>query len=506
VKRVTSLLAAVGLLWATTTAAQAPSALPAGHPAVTAPAKPTAAMPPGHPAVTTPAGAPTGTMPPGHPAVTAPAAAPTGDMPPGHPPVGDAPPGPMPAGHPPLGDAPSGAMPAGHPNVAGGAKQTAPQASEDSIEPAGELPPTTIEAQLLDAEDRPIAGADVRLGIMFQKIAEGESRGEMHLKSNAEGIARFDGLKGGTTYSYRVTTKSGPGEFASTPFNLREQGGMRVKLHVFPVTEDIEKTMVGMRGIFYIETRDDVFSVEGIFRVMNVGQNAWVPRDTVIALPDGFKAFSGGETMFDARFVALEGRGAKLEGTFPPGQRDLNFRFQVPKAAEPTAVFRFGPGPRTFEIRVIAVASKAMGMDVEGFEATQSGTGPSGDHVLVSRKAAGRNNAQLQPFVVTLTGLSVPGPGRWVAILIAFLIALAGGLAAAGKWKIASTEKIESDRARAVNLLLDELVALTRAKERGEVGPLTHDQTRRSLIDALARIGLPKEARKSKRLGKPASA
>ena len=486
-KRAASLLATFGLLWATSAAAQ-----------------PTGAMPPGHPAVTTPA-APTGAMPPGHPAV-APPSAPTGAMPPGHPPVGDAPAGAMPPGHPPVGDAPAGAMPAGHPAMAGAGKPGAPELPEDSIEPAGELPPTTIEALLLDPQDRPIAGGDVRLGIMFQKIAEGESRSEMHLKSGPDGVARFDGLKGGTNYSYRITTRSGPGEFASTPFNLREQGGMRVKLHVYPVTESINETMVGMRGIFYIETRDDVFSVEGIFRVMNLGQNAWVPKDTVVTLPDGFKAFSGGETMFDARFVALDGRGAKLEGTFPPGQRDLNFRFQVPKPADQTAVFRFGPAPRTFEIRVIAVASKTMGLDVEGFEATQAGTGPSGDHVLVSRKAAGRNDPQLTPFVVTLTGLTVPGPGRWVAIFIAFAIVVAGGLAAAGKWRIASTEKLETDRARAVNLLLDELVLLTRARERGEIGPHTHDQTRRSLIDALARIGLPKEARKSKRIGKPASA
>jgi hypothetical protein len=145
-----------------------------------------------------------------------------------------------------------------------------------------------------------------------------------------------------------------------------------------------------------------------------------------------------------------------------------------------------------------------MGLDVEGFEATQSGTGPSGDHVLVSRKAAGRSDPQLGPFVVTLTGLSVPGPGRWVAALIAFGIAAAGGLAAAGKWRLVSPTKLESDRSRACNLLLDELVQLTRAKERGEVGPRTHELTRRKLLDALARIGLPKEAKKSRRLGKPA--
>jgi len=505
VKLAALLLAGAGLLGAAAAVAQTPSALPPGHPAVGKAAS--SAMPAGHPPLGA-APAATGALPPGHPAVAGAAApAATGALPPGHPAVTGAAPaaeGSMPPGHPPV-DAPSGAMPPGHPTVAGAAKPGMGPLPEDSVVPAAELPNTTIEAQLLDPDERPIAGADVRLGIMFQKIAEGESRSEMHGKTGPDGIARFNGLKGGTNYSYRVTTRSGPAEFASSPFPLKDSGGMRVKLHVYPVIESINETMVGMRGIFYIETRDDVFSIEGIFRVLNLGRTAWVPRDIVLGLPDGFKAFSGGETMFDSRVVALDGRGAKLEGTFPPGQRDLNFRFQVPKAAETTAVFRFAPAPRTVEVRVIAVASKAMGLDVEGFEATQSGTGPSGDHVLVSRKAAGRSDPQLGPFVVTLTGLSVPGPGRWVAALIAFGIAAAGGLAAAGKWRLVSPAKLESDRSRACNLLLDELVQLTRAKERGEVGPRTHEQTRRQLLDALARIGLPKEAKKSRRLGKTAA-
>ena len=476
-KRLLSLLTLAGLLGAASAAAQAPGAMPPGHPPVgaapTAPAP--AAMPPGHPPVGAAPPATAGAMPPGHPAVA--------------------------------GAAPAGAMPPGHPGVAAAAKAgMGGPIPEDTVTPAAELPSTTIEARLVDPDDQPIAGADVRLGIMFQKIAEGESRSEMHAKTGPDGVARFDGLKGGTNYSYRVTTKSGPAEFASSPFGLKESGGMRVQLHVYPIVENINESMVGMRGIFYIETRDDVFSIEGIFRVMNLGRTAWIPKDVVLGLPNGFKAFSGGETMFDSRIVALEGRGAKLEGTFPPGQRDLNFRFQVPKPAETSAVFSFAPAPRTVEVRVIAVASKSMGLDVEGFEATQSGTGPSGDHVLVSRKAAGRNDPQLGPFVVTLTGLSVPGPGRWVAALIALGIAVAGALAAAGRWRLASTEKLESDRARACNLLLDELVQLTRAKERGEVGPRTHEQTRRTLMDALARIGLPKEAKKTRRVGKPASA
>jgi hypothetical protein len=389
------------------------------------------------------------------------------------------PPGPMPPGH--------GSMGAGH--------QTAP----DRVEPAADLPTGTISAIILDPDDRPLPGTDVRLGILYETIAEGQSRSEKHAKAGPDGIVRFDGLTTGSSNSYRITVKSGPGEFGSSPFNLKETGGMRVSLHVFPVSESLAGAAVGMRGFYYIETRDDVFQVEAMFRVINLGRSAWVPRDIIAGLPEGFKAFNGGDSMDGSRWEAVEGRGARLAGTFPPGQRDLNFRFQLPKEATTTAMFRFTPPPRSAEIRVIAIANTSMGLEVEGFEAPQNAIGPSGDRVLVTRKLAGRGAPEMGPFLVTLSGLPVPGPGRWVAVLIAAGFLAAGAAAVFGKWRIASGERLQSDRARACDLLLDELVALTEAKQRGEIGPQTHERTHRVLVDALARIGLPSEARARKR-------
>jgi hypothetical protein len=240
--------------------------------------------------------------------------------------------------------------------------------------------------------------------------------------------------------------------------------------------------------------------------VINLGRAAWVPRDVVVGLPDGFKAFNAGESMYDSRFEQLEGRGARLAGTFPPGQRDLNFRFQVPKDSASTAMFRFVPPARSAEIRVIAVASKSMGLEVEGFEPPQESIGPSGDRVLVTRKLAGRGEHELGAFLVTLNGLPVPGPGRWVAIFIALGLAGVGGAAAAGKLRFVSSERLASDRSLACDLLLDELVALEEAKARGEIGPQTHERTHRALVDALARVGIPVERKPKKRSPKPQKA
>jgi hypothetical protein len=365
-------------------------------------------------------------------------------------------------------------------------------------DPTPELSSGTIEVILVDGDERPIAGADAKLGILFQTIAEGESRSSKTAKTNAEGRARFDGLKTGSSYAYRVTAKNGPAEYSSAPFNLRDLG-MRVLLHVFPVTSDPVKAVVGMRGFLYFETRDDVFQVEAMFRVFNMSNVAWVPENVVMALPTGFKAFNAGDAMMDARFEQVEGRGAKLLGTYAPGQHDVSFRFQLPKAAETTAAFDVKPPIRTVEMRVIAVTNKTMGLEVDGFEQPQEGRGPRGDHVLVTRKLADPRGSGVEGFRVVLTGLPVPGDGRWYAVLIALVFGTVGGLAAAGKLKLVSSERLESDQARARDLLFDELVTLAKARKIGEIGPNAHERAHRLLVDALARIGLPREKKRKKR-------
>jgi hypothetical protein len=86
-------------------------------------------------------------------------------------------------------------MPQGHPPVSPhGAVGASPQPERtpNSEEPAGDLAPGTVEVTLLDASDEPLAGMEVRLGILFQKIAEGESRSSKLAKTGPDGRARFE--------------------------------------------------------------------------------------------------------------------------------------------------------------------------------------------------------------------------------------------------------------------------------------------------------------------------
>jgi hypothetical protein len=377
-------------------------------------------------------------------------------------------------------------MPAGHPPV-GAAAPAAPE--QDAVVPAPHLPPGTIQLKLVDAQGRPLPNAEARLSINFQKISEGEQRTEQRAKTDDAGLATFSGLTASSDFSYRLTTKSGPAEYASEPIQLKPDMGMSVLLHVYPVTRDINQASVGARGFIYVETRADVFQFEVLFRVFNMGTVTWVPSDALMSLPAGFKAFKAGESMSDVRFEESPGRGAKLAGTFSPGQHNVSFRFQLPREEESSASFRFGLPPHTAEIRFIAEAAPTMDLDIDGFERPQVDVNQNGQRVVVTRHVAQRGQPPLESFNVVLSGIPTPGSGRWIAALIAASLAVLGFAAFRGKLgRETLVELQERDADRAQQVLLDELVELTRAKREERIGPSTFESARRTLVEALARI------------------
>jgi len=391
-------------------------------------------------------------------------------------------------------------MPAGHPPVgAAGSTQTPEQ---DVLVPAPELPPGTIVARLVDGQGNPLPNAEVILGVQFQKIAEGEQKTERRAKTDATGVARFDDLTTGSDFSYRIITRAGPAEYSSDPMQLKGDGGMISLLHVYPVTRNPAEAAVGAIGYIYCETRDDVFQFEVLFRYGNRSTLSWVPDNARMSLPSGFKAFKAGEAMTDVRFEEDAGRGVKLNGTFSPGQQSASFRFQVPRKEETSASFHFGLPPHVGEIRFIAEAAPGMELDVDGFEKPQTDVSQTGQRVLVTRRVAVRGEPSgLGAFTASLAGIPTPGEGRWVAVVIALLLAGLGVAAFRGKLGDDSQQDLqERDAERARRVLLDELVDLTRARREQRVGPSTYESARRTLVEALARIvslnpGLGKKAK-----------
>jgi hypothetical protein len=405
-------------------------------------------------------------------------------------------------------------MPAGHPAVGGAAAPHAPE--QDAVIPVPELPPGTIMVRLVNAQGDPLPNAEVILGVQFQKIAEGEQKTERRAKTDLGGSVRFDGLTTGSDYSYRVITRSGPAEYSSEQMQLKGDAGMMSLLHVYPVTRNPSEAAVGAIGYIYCETRDDVFQFEVLFRYGNRSALSWVPENARMSLPSGFKAFKAGEVVTDVRFEEEPGQGVKLNGTFSPGQQSASFRFQVPRKEETSASFHFGLPPHVGEVRFIAEAAQGMEIDVEGFEKPQIDVSQTGQRVMVTRRVAVRGQASgLGPFTASLAGIPTPGEGRWIAALIATLLAGLGVAAFRGKLGDESQQDLqERDAERARRVLLDELVDLTRARREGRVGPSTYESARRALVEALARIvslnpGLgkkPKAGKSGKRAKKGAAA
>ncbi|HWZ92978.1 MAG TPA: hypothetical protein VNW92_29135, partial [Polyangiaceae bacterium] len=225
--------------------------------------------------------------------------------------------------------------------------------------------------------------------------------------------------------------------------------------------------------------------------VFNVGLVTWVPQDVVVRLPKGFKAFKAQDSMTDVRFEAVDGVGAKLKGTFSPGQNEVSFRFQVPKAADESAVFHVGLPPHVAEMRVIAEASSTMNLDVEGFDRPVPMPNNNGQRVLVAVKQLRRRDEEIRDFTATLSGIPVPGAGRWVAVLIALGFGIGGVFGARGAFDDAGSGKgAEADKRKARELLLRELVALEAARRAERIGPRSYKQSRDRLIDAVARLGV----------------
>jgi hypothetical protein len=378
----------------------------------------------------------------------------------------------LPPNHPPIG-------PSGPPDELG--------ILPDSILPASDLPAGTIEAKIVDDKESPLAGTPVRLGILKQSVAEGEQRSEQLATTDASGLVRFSGLAIGSEYSYRISVRKEPAEYTSDPFALSGDHGQRVILHVLPATHDVSRAMVGMRAIFVIEPRDDVFQFQAMFRVFNLGRVTWVPDDVTIELPRGWKAFNAAESPTDARFVA-EGDRLRLRGTFGPGEADVSFSFQVPNDHDESVDFRLSLPPHTAEVRVIAEAARGMGLEVLGFDPAQPSGSGAGQRVLVTGKRVRPGEQQLSDVTIRLTGVPTPGPGRWIALLLAALAAAAGLGIALGPTKEPGARLPDADLAQAREVLLAELVALEKARQSDQVGPRTYESARQALIDALARM------------------
>jgi hypothetical protein len=358
------------------------------------------------------------------------------------------------------------------------------QPPEDSETEDATLPPGSIAVDLRDADDKPVAGETITLGILINSIAKGDSR--KHLQSGTDDLGRavFPGLETASNVAYRVSSGYRGGSFAATPFQLHEAKAMHVVLHVYPVARSLQDALIVCEATVAVEVRDDRLQIEQALTVYNLGRTAWQPDGVRLALPDGYTAFNAQASMSD-QGVDDGGSAAKLRGTFPPGRHAVDFRWQLPWTGDKDVDFDVGLPPHVAIARVMMPAMASLKLVATGFPPAEVRHDAQGQSFLVTERRLKPDDARLDSISIGIHDLPTPGPGRFLASLLAASgVCIGLGFAASKRARTAHVEAPEGAR----DALLQELAALERALAAGDVGPRTYERARRELIDALARV------------------
>ncbi|MBI2391813.1 MAG: carboxypeptidase regulatory-like domain-containing protein [Deltaproteobacteria bacterium] len=434
---------------------------------------------------------------PGAPAASAPAtSAPAASVPAASAAPSTAPstaPSEAPGARPPGTMQPGAALPPGHPQVAQ-EDDGLPKLPPNDARPDPTLPTGTILATIRDEADKPVPNVSVTLAIVRQSVSMGESRDHMVAMTNAAGEVRFDGLKNGSGWSYKVSVVATAADqpavratYASEEFALPLSGGFRVVQHRYPVATNIENLLVGVEGVdTIVEVRDDIIEVTQIFEVINAGTTTWsLGQGLPLALPKGFKAVRAGEQMGGDHTIIPTDEGLRWAGSFPPGRSQLNYDFKIPYEGDPTADIELQLPPRVLAARVRVAARKGMTLAVDGFPAAREDTVGAGMKILSTIKR-GTPQEQISGLKIHVGGLPTQGNERWFVTSVALVAA------ALGLW-MSRREAPKADRAataaarkRVRSTLLAEVVELDRAHREGQIGPKAYARERAKLLDLVA--------------------
>ena len=370
----------------------------------------------------------------------------------------------------------------------GHARVAPPQPPRDEVVQDPNLPPGTISVELKDLRGQPLPDREVKLEVNRESIAEGNSTRVLRAMTGATGAVTFADNPISTEHSYRVLVDAPPAKFYSHDFPLNNTRGQRVVQHILPVTHDMRQALIGTRGMVVVQPREEVFRFDVSWRIYNVGQMAWVPQDFTVALPKGHEALTSREMGTDQRIVAT-GDVVRLEGTFPPGQHDLGFSFNIDNPYEAEQRFTIGLPPRMADVQILAEEAPGMKLDVPGLRSAIETTHTTGQKFLVVAEDYVRSRrASPGSVTIALSGLPTPSSARWIAVVLTSAFILLGlGIVLRGRHH--RGESVDStDLKQARELILQELVLLEKARSTNKIGVHAYERTRRTLLDSVVRL------------------
>jgi hypothetical protein len=359
------------------------------------------------------------------------------------------------------------------------------------------LPPGTLEIHILDADQKPLQGAPVTVEMMGSEAVSGQAPRQLDGQTDATGRHTFEGLKGGPRLTYRVTTRRGAAQFSSKPFNLSPMHGVTAQVHAYDGVTRLAQAALVIQAVLRLELDQRSIGVNHLIHVVNLGKTAYVATDLSVPLPPGYEAFAQEPSTSGAAMMEREGL-AHLVGTFPPGQQDIRFSYQLPLSGTAEQRLQVPLPPRVARTRVMLGAGGGIGLKVNGFPDARPGRPHRGRPVMETAKeialdgnlASFLSNSKAETLEITLSGLPASSWGRWLALALAALAVGAAGLHRMGALggRDGDGQERQEELSVARDALIDELARLEAARRDGQVGPQSYQRVRTALLDAVARI------------------
>jgi hypothetical protein len=329
-----------------------------------------------------------------------------------------------------LGAAPAegagGQAPSPHQGAAGNFRMGA---VTGSVEPASDLPPGTLELELLDEQQKPLAGVAVRLGaVALDSPANAEHVKVHQAVSDAQGRARFEGLRTGAGMGYAAVFDRAGTRVSTEPFRMLDESGMRGKLLALTQTDDTSVLRIDNRSRIAIDVREDNVTVMMALVFQNVSKQSYDPGPRGLVVPLPKEAVSAQEIEGGAQ-MEIVADGAHIHTVIPPNGAG-NFATQamfgyVLPAQGSTSVEVRQPIPVLMDRPLIIVPEKSgLTVSAPGLEPLEEQTNRAGEKLKLFTvpqvPASG---------VLALTVSGVPSHdrsgARWVSVLWLLLVAAA---------------------------------------------------------------------------------
>jgi hypothetical protein len=336
--------------------------------------------------------------------------------------------------------------------------------SQPLAEEARDLPAGTVAVEVKAPNGAPYPDAQLVLGVM----SSSSTRTEQRATADSSGRYTFRQLATGSQQAYRINVVYGGAKFSSTPFRLPDHVGYRVRIPLQETTRS-DRLFIQLSGQTVVELRDDRLHITQQSRLANAGSSVYVlPQDgIVIPLPEGHTAFQWQDQMTDQKGEAVAGKGFRLRGSFPPGTVNLAWTYDLPRSGDSARIAVNLPW-KTYRYVIASEAPEGLKLRVSEFPDAER-VNYEGRWLWVTEIQNEPGRPSMSPFSIKIDGIPGPGPGRWIASLLALLF-VGFGLSRAFKRADDSAERTLFIEQRKQQLLADARAA-DAEHARGESGP-----------------------------------